>query len=84
MDAITDKTAKAKFSVTLDAVCKNHTPVIITRQDDEPVVLISLEDYNRLQETAYLLGNPANAKRLRASVNDAEAGKTVSVGLDAL
>ncbi len=84
MDAISDKTAKAKFNVQLDAVCKNHKPVIITRTDDEPVVLISLEDYNRLQETAYLLGNPANAERLRASVADAEAGKTVGVNLEAL
>ncbi|MCD8349036.1 MAG: type II toxin-antitoxin system Phd/YefM family antitoxin [Planctomycetaceae bacterium] len=84
MDAVSDKTVKAKFDEALDAVCKNHMPVIITRQDDEPVVLISLEDYNQMQETAYLLGNPANAERLRASVADAEAGKTVCVSLDSL
>lgn len=84
MDAISDKAVKAKFDEALDAVCKNHTPVIITRQDDESVALISLTDYNQMQETAYLLGNPANAKRLRASVAEAGAGKTVRVALDAL
>ena len=84
MDAITDKTVKARFDEALDAVCKNHTPVVITRQDEEPVVLISLEDYNQIRETAYLLGNPANAERLRASIADAEAGRTVRVCLDSL
>ena len=84
MDAVTAKTVRGKFDEALDAVCKNHMPVIITRQDDESVVLISLEDYNQMQETAYLLGNPANAERLRASVADAESGKTVSVSLDSL
>lgn len=84
MDAISDKTVRAKFDEALDTVCKNHMPLIITRQDGEPVVLISLEDYNQMQETAYLLGNPANADRLRASIADAETGKTVRVGLDSL
>lgn len=84
MDALSDKTVKAQFDEALDAVCKNHVPLVITRQDEESVVLISLEDYNRMQETAYLLGNSANAERLRASVADAEAGKTVCVSLDSL
>lgn len=48
MDAVSDKTIKANFDKALDAVCKNHMPVIITRQDDESVVLISLQDYNQM------------------------------------
>lgn len=84
MDAISDKAIKANFDKALDAVVKNHMPVIITRQDEDPVVLISLEDYNQMQETVYLLGNPTNAERLRASIADAEAGKTTCVSLDSL
>lgn len=84
MDALSDKAVKANFDEALAAVCKNHAPVIITRDDDEPAVLISLADYNQMRETAYLFGNPVNAARLRASVADAEAGKTIGVGLDSL
>ncbi len=84
MDAVSDKTIKAKFDEALDAVCENHMPVIVTRQDNDPVVIISLEDFNQMRETVYLLSNPANAERLRASINDAEAGKTICVSLDSL
>ena len=84
MDAISETTAKANFDDALNAVCENHTPTIITRQDHEPVVLVSLEDYNLMRETGYLLGDPANARRLRASGADAEAGKTIRVDVDSL
>ncbi|MCC8180677.1 MAG: type II toxin-antitoxin system prevent-host-death family antitoxin [Planctomycetes bacterium] len=84
MDALSDTAVKANFDESLDAVCKSHTPLIITRQHDEAVVLISLEDYNHLQETAHILSNPVNAERIRASMADIEAGRTVAVDLDAL
>lgn len=84
MDAISDKTVKANFDEAMKAVCENHKPVIITREDDESVVLISLEDFNQMQETLYLLGNPANAEHIRTSLGEIEAGKTVSVSWDSL
>ena len=84
MDAVSYDTAKMKLADTLDSVCQNHAPVIVTRSDEPAVVFISLEDYNSIQETAYLLGAPANASRLRRSVADAEAGRTTRVTLDVL
>ena len=84
MDAITYTAARQNLAQTMDAVCENHTPIVITRQKAEPVVMMSLADFNSIQETAYLLGNPANAERLRASVADAEAGRLVSVSPDDL
>ncbi len=84
MEAISEKTARNKFSEALDTVCNDHTPVIITREDDAAVVLISLEDYNQMQETLYLLGNPANAEHIRASMAEIEAGRTIPVSLDSL
>jgi Phd_YefM. len=45
---------------------------------------MSLEDFNSMQETMYLLGNPANAERLRRSVADIEAGKTRRFSLEEL
>ena len=61
----------------MNRVCDHHEPVIITRQKSPSVVLMSLEDYNAIMETAYLLRSPANAARLRDSLHAADTGKTV-------
>lgn len=62
---------------TMDKVCLDHDPVIITRNRDQAVVMLSLEDYESLQETAYLLRSPTNAKRLIASIESLNSGRTV-------
>ena len=84
MDAITYSAARQNLARTMNAVCENHPPVIITRQKSEPVVMMSLADFNSIQETAYLLGNPANAAHLRESLAQAERGELVSCSLDEL
>ena len=84
MDAITYSAARQNLAQTMNAVCENHAPVIITRQKSEPVVMMSLADFNSIQETAYLLGNPANAAHLRESLAQAERGELVSCSLDEL
>ncbi len=61
----------------MNQVCLDRDPVIITRKRDQSVVMISLEDYESLEETAYLLRSPANAKRLIESITDAERGNVV-------
>jgi antitoxin YefM len=81
MDAITYTAARQDLAGTMDAVCDSHVPVVITRQKARPVVLMSLEDFNGMQETLYLLGNPANAEHLRASLADIEAGRVTLVAL---
>lgn len=58
----------------MDEVCESHEPVIITRNGQESVVMLSLEDYNSLEETAYLLRSPNNAKRLLEAIAELEAG----------
>jgi len=74
MDAISYSTARANLARTMDRVCEDHTPLIITRQKESSVVLLSLEDYQALAETAYLLRNPANARRLLKAVDELAAG----------
>jgi antitoxin YefM len=74
MDAITYTTARANLASTMNRVCDNHEPIIITRNSEQAVVMISLEDYNALEETAYLLRNPANARRLLESIAELESG----------
>ena len=73
MDAITYTHARANLAGTMDRVCNDHEPVIITRNGDQSVVILSLEDFQALEETAYLLRSPANAKRLFKSIEQLEA-----------
>ena len=75
MDAISYSAARANLSKTMEQVCADHAPVIITRKHESPVVMISLEDYQAMEETAYLLRAPANARRLLESVAELEAGR---------
>jgi antitoxin YefM len=73
MDAITYTTARANLAATMDRVCDNHEPIVVTR-NAQSVVMMSLEDYNALEETAYLLRSPKNALRLLESIAELEAG----------
>jgi antitoxin YefM len=70
MDAITYTKARANLAQTIDSVCENHEPVIITKKNDRSVVMLSLEDYQALEETSYLLRNPKNARRLLDSLDE--------------
>jgi antitoxin YefM len=66
--------SRARYAETLDSVVNDREEVVITRAGHEPVVIVSLEDYQALKETAYLLRNPANARRPLASIERLEAG----------
>jgi antitoxin YefM len=75
MDAITYSSARANLAKTMDRVCEDHEPIIITRNGEQSVVMLSLDDFKALEETAYLLRSPANAKRLLAAVSQLAEGK---------
>ena len=66
--------SQAHFAEMLNTVTHDREEVIITRAGHEPVVVISLDDYESLKETAYLLKSPANARRLLASIEQLENG----------
>jgi len=68
MRAISYTAARENLATTMDQVCDDHDPVIITRNREQAVVMLSLADYESLQETAYLLKSPANARRLLESI----------------
>lgn len=74
MNAISYTSARANLAKTMANVCNDHTPIIITRKSEDPVVMMSLEDYNAMQETTYLLRSPANAISLLESIAELEAG----------
>ncbi|MDJ0691824.1 MAG: type II toxin-antitoxin system prevent-host-death family antitoxin [Xenococcaceae cyanobacterium MO_188.B32] len=75
MDAITYTQARKNFASIMNRVCDDHAPIIITRQSERPVVMMSLEDYSALEETMYLLKSPANAQRLYKALEQLKEGK---------
>jgi antitoxin YefM len=75
MDAISYSAARANLAKTMDRVCDDHEPLIITRNGQQSVVMLSLDDYKALEETAYLLRSPANAKRLLSAIAQLAAGQ---------
>ena len=75
---------RANLAKHLDQIEADRSELIVTRQNHEPMVVLSLSDFEGLKETIYLLGNPANAKRLRKSIASLEAGRGVRKSLKAL
>tara|TARA_R110002111_G_C5844313_1_gene359143 strand:+ start:495 stop:746 length:252 start_codon:yes stop_codon:yes gene_type:complete len=75
MNAITYSSARENLAKTITEVCRNHDPVIITKKGIESVVMMSLEDYESMKETTYLLRSPKNARRLLESIQQLEEGK---------
>lgn len=67
--------SRANYAATLDAVVNDREEVIITRAGHEPVVIVALDEYESLRETAYLLRSPENARRLLASIDRLEQGR---------
>lgn len=75
MRTMTYTDSRARYAETLDAVVDDREPVIVTRQGHEPVVIVSLDDYQSLQETAYLMRSPANASRILQAIEDLRDGR---------
>lgn len=81
MEAMNYTAVRQTLAQRMDQVCDDHTPIIVTRQNNRSVVLLSLEDYQALEETAYLLRSPKNAKRLMESILELESGQGTERGL---
>ncbi|MCP9774049.1 type II toxin-antitoxin system prevent-host-death family antitoxin [Cyanobium sp. HWJ4-Hawea] len=74
MNAISYSMARAQLAGTMNKVCEDHEPVVITRRGEPAVVMLSLEDYRAMEETTYLLRSPANAQRLLSSIASLNSG----------
>ncbi len=75
MNILTFSEARASLKSVMDDVCNDHTPTVITRVNGEHVVMLSLSDFNSIEETMYLLSPAKNASRLMESVAQIKAGK---------
>ena len=83
MKAITYTAARANLASTMDRVCEDQAPMTITRSGKgQAVVLLSLDEYQQLEETAHLLRSPANARRLMSAIHSLANGKGRARKLD--
>ena len=84
MEVLTFSYTRSKLADVMRKVNDDHIPILVTTQRGKPVVMMSLDDYNALEETAYLLRDPKRAKRLTDSVERLRAGGgTMRVLVDA-
>jgi len=74
MKTISFSNTRQHLASTMDDVTQNHTPVTITRQNKEAIVMISLQDFNSMEETAYLMQSATNASRLNKAIEELDAG----------
>ena len=81
MESISYTAARSNLAKTMEQVCDDHAPIAITRKGEGAVVMMSMEDYQALEETAYLLRSPKNARRLIESIAELEAGRGVARAL---
>ncbi|GJQ53269.1 MAG: antitoxin YefM [Anaerolineaceae bacterium] len=82
MNMVTVNEAKRNLDSLIKKIFSDAEPTIITTETGQQIVLLSLDEFNSWQETAYLLSNPANAARLRKSIAEAQAGKVTERELD--
>jgi antitoxin YefM len=85
MRAITYSNARKNLRALIQNVCKNAEPTIIVgSQDEEQAVLVSLDDFQAMEETAYLLGSPTNRAHLEKSLQEAKDGRFVEFSTEDL
>ena len=77
MNILTFSEARASLKSVMDEVCKDHSPTVVTRVNGEHVVMLSLADFNSMEETLYLLSSQKNASRLMESIAQIKAGKAL-------
>ena len=77
MDHVSYTELRQHLKKHLDKVCDDRAPLVVTRRNGEPVIVLALSEYESLEETLHLLSNPANAERLLRSIAQAEAGQLV-------
>jgi antitoxin YefM len=73
MDTMDCEAVQADLAKMMKKVCDDRSPVIVTHKSGKSVVMMSLADYQSMQETAYLLNSRANARALFDSIDDLEA-----------
>lgn len=74
MEVLTYSDARAQFKRVLDSAIHDENEVMVTRKNGEAVVVVSLDAWNAINETLYLLSSPRNASRLRSAIEQLDGG----------
>ena len=74
MDVISYSDTRAHLKEVMDRVVADHAPVVVSRQKAESVVMISLSDWNAIEESIHLLSTEANRQRLLAGIGQLDGG----------
>jgi antitoxin YefM len=77
MDTLSYSAFRNQLASVLDKVNDDHKPVMITRQNGKPAIVMSVEDFQSYEETAYLMASPQNAMRLNQAIAQVDAGQMV-------
>ena len=77
MESISYTSARSNLAKTMEQVCDDHAPIAITSKGEGAVVMMSMDDYQALEETAYLLRSPKNTRRLIESIGELEGGQGI-------
>lgn len=75
MDTMSYTAFRSHLASMLDKVNEDHKPILVTRQNGKPAVVLSLDDFKSYEETAYLMASPKNAERLNSAIRQLESGK---------
>ena len=81
MQAISYSAFRSNLASTLDKVNNDHAPVMITRQNGKPAIVMSVEDFNAYEETYYLMSSPKNAERLNQAIAEISENNVYEHGL---
>ena len=81
MDAISYTGFRKNLAKIMEKVCNDFVQIIVTRQNAKPIVVMSLEEYQAIEETAYLVKSPKNAERLAKAIEEVEQGQVVEKDL---
>jgi len=74
MDVLTYSDTRARLKEVMDRVVEDRAPVVVTRKRGEAVVMVSLADWNAMEETLHLISSPANARRLASAIGQLDGG----------
>lgn len=75
MDTLSYSDFRLNLAKQMDKVNQDHKPLLVTRQNAKPVVVMSLEDFQSYEATAYLMASPKNAERLNKAINEIALGQ---------
>jgi antitoxin YefM len=84
MSTITYSTARDHLAEVWDKTVSTREPVIVSRRGTESIVMLPLDEWEGLQETAHLLRSPANAKRLLAAMDRLGRGEGAAMSVESL